>query len=114
MSEYIPAFSSLNPVGAAIAARASSIQWRGPLCISKRAELDTVIGPEVEFTAGICNEQRIFTEALEDWLAESEEISDVQQAEIHHSEWGTVRVDGAVWLSQGGYERPRGLDKCVG
>jgi hypothetical protein len=76
--------------------------------------LDTVIGGDVEFTTGLNTEQVLLIQALEYWLAESEEISDVQQAEIPHSEWGTVRLDGAIWVSQGGYERPRGLDKRVG
>jgi hypothetical protein len=84
------------------------------MCISKRAELDTVIGPDVEFTAGIHMEQRLLTEALENWLMEAQEIGDAQQAEIRNSERGTVLSDGAVWLSQGGHERPLQMDKCVG
>ena len=44
------------------------MQWHGPLCLSKRAELDTVVIGDVEFTSGIWNEKRILIEALEKWL----------------------------------------------
>ncbi len=90
------------------------MHWLGPICISKNANLDTAIGPVVEFTAGIHDQIEIFTEALQHWLWETWEASDAQQAEIPHCEWGTILGDGAVWVSQGGHARIHGLDQRVG
>lgn len=48
---------------------ANTIHWRGPLCISKNAELDVAISNmEVEFTVGIYREKQILIDALENWL----------------------------------------------
>jgi len=73
-----------------------------------------IIGGDVEFDAGMYDEIQILIEALGDWLRETQVIGDAQQAEIFNSEWGTVRPDGAIWVSQGGHARSRGLDKRVG
>ena len=77
MIEHIPAFSSLHPVGAALAARASSVRWRGPLCISKRAELDTVqTNIELELSSrNVYWEKQVLIDALEVWLIDFREVS---------------------------------------
>lgn len=48
----------------------NSTHWRGPLCISKNAELDAVISDvEVEFAhESLYRERQILIDALEDWL----------------------------------------------
>lgn len=79
MSEHIPAFSCLNPVEAALTARnnqnTKSIHWRAPLCISKRAELDTVLTDvEVEvFSKYVYWEKQVLIDALESWIRDLRE-----------------------------------------
>lgn len=49
----------------------SAIHWRGPLCISKRAEMDTVL-TDVELELSSTNvywEKQVVIDALENWLA---------------------------------------------
>ena len=81
MQEHIPAFSSLSPVGAALAARANqnrnSIRWRGPLCISKRADSNIVVtNIEVEiWNENVYWEKQVLIDAIEEWLPSFQEKS---------------------------------------
>ena len=72
MNEYIPAFSSLNPVGAALAARAqqnkSSMHWLGNLSIS-HGTYDVPTLESFELNARyLYPERQILMEALEKWI----------------------------------------------
>lgn len=56
-----------------MAEKLKPFRWTGPLCISKRAELDTIIVAEVELDYGICSQKQSLIEALEKWLSAFEE-----------------------------------------
>jgi hypothetical protein len=69
LKEYIPAFSCLHPVAAAVAARPPFVHWRGSLYISKRAEMDTV-ATDIEFEMASKNiywEKQVLIDALDTW-----------------------------------------------
>jgi hypothetical protein len=48
----------------------TSVQWHGPLFVSKRAEIDVaVLKEDVEFVPGyVYDEKQILIDALEAWL----------------------------------------------
>lgn len=55
----------------------SAIHWRGPLCVSKRAELDTVV-TDVELELSNKNvywEKQVLVDAIETWLQSFREVS---------------------------------------
>lgn len=57
--------------------RGTAIHWHGPLCMTKFADLDTVIAghEDVEFTAGLWNEKQILIQALEQWVRTLESLT---------------------------------------
>jgi hypothetical protein len=69
--EHIPAFSSLNPVGAALAARTqnkSSLHWTGNLSITYgRCDIPTLESFELN-ARYLYPEKQILIEALEQWI----------------------------------------------
>lgn len=74
MNEHIPAFSSLNPVGSALAARIqpkrNSLRWVGNLSLMHGAyEVPTLDSFELDGRY-LYEEKQKLVDALESWLAE--------------------------------------------
>ena len=78
MNEHIPAFSSLNPVGSALAARTqqtgNSLQWRGHLIVAYSGYDVPTLDAFALDGRYLYWEKQILIEALEHWLESLEAL----------------------------------------
>lgn len=69
--------SSESASGETVDEMSSAIHWRAPLCVSKRAELDTIAtNIELELpSTGVYQQKQVLIDAIETWLQSFREVS---------------------------------------